>query len=58
MRRWARCALGEEGETSLRNAYPGATWERLSEVKARYDPGNLFQLNHNIPPKNGITGVA
>ena len=30
--------------------YPGATWERLREVKRRYDPENLFHLNHNIPP--------
>ncbi len=30
--------------------YPGATCERLREVKRRYDPENLFHLNHNIPP--------
>jgi hypothetical protein len=22
----------------------------LTEVKQRYDPGNLFRLNNNIPP--------
>jgi hypothetical protein len=42
--------LGEEGEARVRAAYPGATWERLREIKARYDPTNLFRLNHNIPP--------
>ena len=31
-------------------AYPGATWDRLVEVKRRYDPDNLFRLNQNIPP--------
>jgi len=43
--------LGEEGVTRLNDAYPGATLERLMEIKARYDPANLFRLNHNIPPK-------
>jgi len=43
--------LGDEGEARVRAAYPGATWDRLSAIKARYDPGNLFRLNQNIPPK-------
>jgi FAD/FMN-containing dehydrogenase len=34
----------------MRDAYPGSTWERLSEIKGRYDPTNLFRLNQNIPP--------
>ncbi len=42
--------LGEEDEATVRAAYPGATWDRLREVKRRYDPDNLFHLNHNIPP--------
>jgi FAD/FMN-containing dehydrogenase len=29
--------------------YPAATLERLREVKRRYDPGNLFAGNHNVP---------
>ncbi|HSL45546.1 MAG TPA: FAD-binding oxidoreductase [Anaerolineales bacterium] len=41
--------LGDEGEARIRAAYPGATWDRLVEVKARYDPTNLFRLNQNIP---------
>jgi FAD/FMN-containing dehydrogenase len=42
--------LGEEGEGRVREAYPGSTWERLAEIKGRYDPTNLFRLNQNIGP--------
>ena len=42
--------LGDEDESTIRAAYPGPTWERLRELKGRYDPDNLFRLNHNIPP--------
>jgi hypothetical protein len=42
--------LGAEGESRVRDAYPGATWDRLAEVKRRYDPTNLFRLNQNIAP--------
>jgi hypothetical protein len=28
---------------------PG-TWARLREVKAHYDPADLFRGNHHIPP--------
>lgn len=42
--------MGEEDEASLRAAYPGATWDRLREIKGRYDPDNLFRRNQNIPP--------
>jgi FAD/FMN-containing dehydrogenase len=45
--------LGEEDEETLRAAYPGGTWERLRGLKRRYDPDNLFHLNHNIPPADG-----
>jgi len=42
--------LGDEGPGRVRAAYPGSTWDRLSEIKRRYDPTNLFRLNHNVPP--------
>jgi FAD/FMN-containing dehydrogenase len=45
--------LVDEGEERVRSAYPGATWDRLREVKRRYDPTNLFRLNQNIPPAGG-----
>jgi FAD/FMN-containing dehydrogenase len=42
--------LGDEGPDRVREAYPGSTWDRLVQVKRRYDPGNLFRRNQNIPP--------
>jgi FAD/FMN-containing dehydrogenase len=42
--------LGDDGPARVRAAYPGATWDRLAAIKAKYDPANLFRLNHNIPP--------
>ena len=45
--------LVDEGEARIRAAYPGGTWDRLAEVKRRYDPDNVFRLNQNIPPASG-----
>jgi FAD/FMN-containing dehydrogenase len=42
--------LGDASEAQVRTAYPGSTWDRLSSAKRRYDPANLFRVNHNIPP--------
>lgn len=47
--------LGDEGAARVHDAYPGATWDRLAAVKARYDPANLFHLNQNIPPASRAT---
>ena len=42
--------LTDEHSERVRSAYPGATWDRLVEIKTRYDPTNLFHMNQNIPP--------
>jgi FAD/FMN-containing dehydrogenase len=48
--------LGDEGEARVRAAYPGATWDRLASIKARYDPSNFFRRNQNVPPATAGTG--
>jgi FAD/FMN-containing dehydrogenase len=42
--------LTDEGQAGIRRAYRTGTLARLAALKDRYDPGNLFHLNHNIRP--------
>ncbi|MEJ2583134.1 MAG: FAD-dependent oxidoreductase [Acidobacteriota bacterium] len=40
----------EEGQERVRASYRG-NYDRLAEIKAKYDPNNLFRVNQNIQPK-------
>jgi FAD/FMN-containing dehydrogenase len=42
--------LDIDGETRIGEAYPESTFRRLTDVKRRYDPTNLFRRNLNIRP--------
>jgi hypothetical protein len=42
--------LLEEGDAQLRAGF-GPNYERLTQIKWRWDPDNVFRLNHNIPPR-------
>lgn len=39
----------EEGADLIRQAF-GANYQRLADLKRKYDPTNLFRHNQNIPP--------
>jgi FAD/FMN-containing dehydrogenase len=43
-------ALTDEGAAGVTRAYPPAKLARLTALKDAWDPGNVFHLNHNIPP--------
>lgn len=40
----------EEGEERVKASY-GDNYERLTQIKAKYDPDNLFKVNQNIKPE-------
>jgi hypothetical protein len=53
---WSRPAgfpnfIAEAGDPAgVRGAYGAERYARLVEVKDRWDPENVFRLNHNIEP--------
>jgi FAD/FMN-containing dehydrogenase len=44
--------LIENPGEDLRPVYGDAKYERLVDLKTKYDPTNLFRLNQNIPPRS------
>jgi len=59
--RLARHATGGSFLTLLtdpsktRTAFTDANYARLAAIKRVWDPGNVFHLNHNIPPAKGTS---
>lgn len=48
-RRWLNYLGDDQAEDAVQAAY-GPNYARLREIKRRYDPTNVFHLNHNIAP--------
>lgn len=42
--------LSDEGEDRVKEAYTNEAWERLIQIKRKYDAQNLFRMNQNIRP--------
>jgi len=42
--------MEDEGEERIRATY-GENYEKLAEIKAKYDPDNFFRVNQNIRPR-------
>jgi len=50
-------ALDVEGDDVIKTAF-GANFERLAAIKQKYDPTNLFRVNHNIKPATAAPVAA
>jgi FAD/FMN-containing dehydrogenase len=48
---YANHMTADEGIERIRAAYGVEKFEKLRVLKAKYDPENLFRLNHNVPPR-------
>jgi FAD/FMN-containing dehydrogenase len=42
--------ISDMGEDRAKEAYTPEVWNRLVEVKNKWDPNNLFRMNQNIKP--------
>jgi FAD/FMN-containing dehydrogenase len=48
-RRWLNYLGDDQADDAIRAAY-GPNYDRLAQIKGKYDPENVFHHNHNIRP--------
>lgn len=63
LRRWTTGAvylnfIGDEGEGRVVAGYGRENYERLSRIKAEYDPGNVFNRWHNVRPAPAVDVIV
>jgi len=44
--------ISDEPHAHVKAAYGKRKYARLTELKSKYDPTNIFRFNHNIAPSN------
>jgi FAD/FMN-containing dehydrogenase len=49
--------IGDEGQDRVVASLGRENYDRLATIKARYDPNNIFHLNHNITPAGDGSSV-
>ena len=51
---------GDEAPERVREAYGDSVYDRLVDVKTKYDPDNVFHHNQNICPRlsDGVRGTS
>ena len=47
-----------DDEVGRVSAAYGPNMQRLAQIKHRYDPTNLFRMNHNIAPVSSASAAA
>jgi FAD/FMN-containing dehydrogenase len=50
--------IGDEGTERVVAGLGQANYDRLAAVKAEYDPGNVFHVNHNVVPAGATPATA
>jgi FAD/FMN-containing dehydrogenase len=46
--------LSEEGAARVQAAYGDSTYDRLTSIKSKYDPKNVFHHNQNVAPAGSV----
>jgi len=50
--------IGDDETSDASSAAYGPNYARLREIKAKYDPTNVFQLNQNIKPAQPVSAAS